>query len=221
MVGGSAPPATPPVRDGRWGVKGLSRAGIATQALQLIDDVGLNGFSMRKLGNALGVDAMSVYHYFDNQEDLYDGVAEAIFAEIDVDALPWQDGWRAASSSYATALREVLLAHPHAVTIFATRPLRSEAALAVGMQMLGVMAQDQIPGPEALRAARCLNEYVTGHAMGLTSANAAAVRSRKPEPGSDRYNTLAAAADASRRDDHFELGLDAFLDGLQTRFSRG
>lgn len=201
-------------------MKGLSREGIATRALELIDEVGLNGFSMRKLGGVLGVDAMSVYYYFDNQEDLYDGVAEAIFAEIDLDALTWQHGWRATWQSYATALRDSLLDHPHAVTIFASRPLRSEAAIAVGVRMLALMSDDGIPGAEALRAARCLNEYVTGHAMALTSVNRSAARSRKPEPGSQRYNELAAAADASRRDDHFELGLGAFLDGLQARFAR-
>jgi AcrR family transcriptional regulator len=68
----------------------LNREYIAAVALALIDKAGLVKFSMRKLGSELGVDPMAVYRHFEDQEALFDGIAEALFEELDVDALPWQ-----------------------------------------------------------------------------------------------------------------------------------
>jgi TetR/AcrR family tetracycline transcriptional repressor len=62
---------------------------------------------------------------------------------------------------------------------------------------------------------RCLTEFVVGHAMALSSADEAAARSGKPEPGAPDYDVLAEAADASGRDEHFELGLTTLLDGFE------
>ena len=80
----------------------LNRDYIATVALSLIDDIGLDKFSMRKLGTELGVDPMAVYRYFTDQETLFDGVAEALFEELDVESLPWQGTWRQLCEQFQT-----------------------------------------------------------------------------------------------------------------------
>ena len=70
----------------------LNREYLATAALALIDGEGLRKFSMRRLGTVLGVDPMAARH-FQDQEALLDGIAEALFAEMDADSLPWMAPW--------------------------------------------------------------------------------------------------------------------------------
>jgi AcrR family transcriptional regulator len=58
----------------------LDRERIARAALALIDDQGIDQLSMRRLGAALGVEAMALYHYFRNKAELLDGVLDLVLA---------------------------------------------------------------------------------------------------------------------------------------------
>ena len=60
---------------------GLSRQRILHTAVQLLDQHGPETLSMRRLGRALGVEAMSLYRYVRNKEDLLDGVHELLLSE--------------------------------------------------------------------------------------------------------------------------------------------
>jgi len=48
------------------------------------DDNGIASLSMRKLGDALGVEAMSLYHHVANKDALLDGMVDLVFGEIDL-----------------------------------------------------------------------------------------------------------------------------------------
>jgi TetR/AcrR family tetracycline transcriptional repressor len=193
----------------------LSREYIAAMALALVDDIGRDKFSMRKLGAALGVDPMAVYRYFTDQEALFDGIAETLFAELDVDTLPWRGPWRGLAEQYTRRLRDALLAHPHAVTIFATRPVRSPTAIDTGNRMIELMTKSGFTPGLALQILRCLREFTIGHALTLAVLElGGARRSRKPSPDSPEYNLLARSADDAGTDDHFDLGLAAMLDSF-------
>ena len=61
--------------------KPLSRKRIVKAALRMIDKDGLDGLSMRRLGQALGVEAMALYHHFANKGALLDAVLEELIAE--------------------------------------------------------------------------------------------------------------------------------------------
>ncbi len=192
----------------------LNREYIAATALTVIDTAGLDGFTMRKLGAALGVDPMAAYRHFTDQQDLFDGIAEAMFDELDMETLPWQQDWPELMSAYAYRLRSALRRHPNAVPIFATRPVRSAAAIETGNWMLERLQGVGFAPAVALQFARCVREYVVGHILSHTVAAVAAQRSRKPTPNTPDYNTLAAAADATADTDHFDIGLTAMLDGF-------
>ena len=170
---------------------------------------------MRKLGAELGVDPMAVYRYFTDQEALFDGIAETLFLELDVETLPWQGSWREFAEQYARRLRDLLLAHPHAVTLFATRPVRSAAAIDTGNRMIELMTKSGFTPALALQILRCVLEFIVGHALALTVIQLGGQRrSRKPAPRSPEYNLLARSADDAGRADHFDLGLTAMLDSF-------
>lgn len=125
--------------------------------------------------------------------------------------------WREVSREYCRRLRDALLRHPNAVTIFATRPIRSRTSIDTGVKMINKLRDAGFPAGRSLQIIRCLREYTLGHAQSVAVLRlGAAVRSRKPHPGDPDYNALAEAADATEPDDHFELGLATMLNGFQS-----
>ncbi|HIZ36812.1 MAG TPA: TetR/AcrR family transcriptional regulator C-terminal domain-containing protein [Candidatus Ruania gallistercoris] len=201
---------------------GLTREKVALAGLELIDEIGLDAFSMRKLGNRLGVDPMAAYRHIRDREALFDAIAELLFAEADPETLPWDEGWRALAREYCTRLRRVLLRHPQAVFVFATRPVRSSEAIATGVRMIEVFAAAGFTPADGLRIARSLRELTIGHALSLSAVELGSqTRSRKPQRGAPNYNVLAASADETRIDDHFELALRAMIDGFERLLQPG
>ncbi|MGO4613686.1 TetR/AcrR family transcriptional regulator C-terminal domain-containing protein [Nocardia sp. 2YAB30] len=199
----------------------LNRDYIATVALSVIDETGLEGFTMRKLGAALGADPMAAYRHYTDQQDLFDGIAAAMFVELDMETLPWHEHWRDLMGAYAHRLRSTLRRHPNAVPVFATRPVRSKQAIETGNRMVEHLQEAGFAPVVAVQFARCLREYVIGHILGHAVGAVAAQRSKKPESGAPEYNSLAAAADAAAGVDHFEIGLDAMLDGFGRHLGGG
>ncbi|NYE38153.1 AcrR family transcriptional regulator [Nocardioides cavernae] len=116
IVEGKAPPSR-----GRP----LDRERILSAAIDYIDDSGLAGLTMRRLGERLGVEAMALYRYVQGKDELLDGVVEALVDAMDVDSdvidAP-QDGWQDFVQRLAHGVRRVALAHPKAFPLIASRP---------------------------------------------------------------------------------------------------
>jgi AcrR family transcriptional regulator len=63
--------------------KPLSRERILAAALELVDEQGIDALSMRKLGQSLGYEAMSLYNHVANKDDLLDGILDLVLAEME------------------------------------------------------------------------------------------------------------------------------------------
>jgi AcrR family transcriptional regulator len=112
---------------------GPGRESTLRAALAIIDDDGVDGLSMRRLGRALGRDPMSLYRHAATKAELLDGVAEAVLAELSVDTT---DGdWAAQLRTVARQFRGLALAHPNMVPLLVTRPL----ATPIAMRPLGTL----------------------------------------------------------------------------------
>src|SRR5262245_4902557 len=107
--------------------KPLTRDAILDAAIELLDRDGMTGLSMRRLGTAVGVEAMSLYHHIPNKEALLDGIHERIL--LTLDAPPHARTWQAFVRHQALALHRALLAHPNAIPLFATRPAATTASV--------------------------------------------------------------------------------------------
>lgn len=116
VVEGEAPPSE---------TRRLDRDRILAAAIGFIDDHGLPGLTMRRLGEALGVEAMALYRYVQGKEELLDGVVEALVNDMRVDGevidRP-RDGWQDFVQRLAHGVRRVALAHPKAFPLVASRP---------------------------------------------------------------------------------------------------
>lgn len=106
----------------------LSRARILDAALAIADDEGLAALSMRRLGAALGVEAMSLYGHVAGKGDVLDGVVDLVVGRW-ADPLPDERDWRVVASATMALAHETLLARPWACELVASRP-------AVGLQRL-------------------------------------------------------------------------------------
>src|ERR1044072_5036279 len=91
----------------------LSRGRISEAAIALADEHGLESLSMRKLGEALGVEAMSLYNHVANKDDLLDAMIDVVFGEIELPS--GEDGWRSAMRQRANSVRSVLSRHRWAI----------------------------------------------------------------------------------------------------------
>ena len=89
----------------------LSREQIVAAAIDLLDRDGPDAFSMRRLGAALKVDPMAVYHHLPNKAALFDAVVDALWgmaAESVAAETPASDDWRALVGEYKRIVREEL-----------------------------------------------------------------------------------------------------------------
>jgi len=91
--------------------KPLSRERILTAALELVDEQGIDALSMRKLGQALGYEAMSLYNHVSNKDDVLDGILDLVLAEMKP---PDVNGGLAAIRTSSLAAHEALKRHPWA-----------------------------------------------------------------------------------------------------------
>jgi AcrR family transcriptional regulator len=154
-----SPPAVP-----------LTRDRVLRAAVTLADEQGLPALTMRRLGDVLGVEAMSLYNHVPNKERLLDGMVDVVFAEI---ALPEpqshpgpQPGqWRAAMLERARSARAVLRRHPWAVGVRETRASPGPATLRHHDRVIGTLRAAGFPVALAAHAFSALDSYVYGFAL--------------------------------------------------------
>jgi AcrR family transcriptional regulator len=152
----------------------LDRDRILAEAVAFVDEVGLQQLTMRRLGQRLGVEAMSLYRYVDGREDLLDGMVQHVLAGLDADShlrlLP-TDGWQAFLQRLAHDVRDVALAHPKVFPLVATRspdapwlrpPLRS---LALVESFLQGLVDRGFRDESAVAAYRAFSSFLLGHLL--------------------------------------------------------
>jgi AcrR family transcriptional regulator len=103
-------------------------------AIMIADSSGLESVTMRRLAEELGAEAMSLYYHVAGKEDLLNGIADAVVAEINeavgtISVPAAGDGWKAAVRQRILAARQVLLRHRWAPRLLETRTNTSLAVL--------------------------------------------------------------------------------------------
>lgn len=97
----------------------LSRERVLTAALQFVDAEGIEALSMRKLAQALGVQAMSLYNHVANKDEIIDGIVDLVIGEIELPDLACD--WQTAMRQRARSAHTVLLRHPWATLAIVSR----------------------------------------------------------------------------------------------------
>lgn len=220
----------------------LSRERIVLEALRVVDDEGLQGLSMRRLGAVLGVEAMSLYRYVRGREDLLEAIVAHLTdglrrtPEAPVRA---EDGWQAYIQWLAHEVRSVAHAHPQVFPLIATRhpaapwlrpPLRS---LEVVEDFLTVLTRQGFGDEAAAATYRTFSSFLIGHLLLEASQLGGSTVPDEPldegdgeRSGSDleldEYPTirrLERELSQDRSDEEFESALEELLDRVERRIA--
>ena len=195
---GSAPPGAGSARPR------LSRERVLSAALKLADEQGLGALSMRRLGQALGVEAMSLYRHVANKDAILDALVEAVLEEV---ALPTRDeAWRVALARRARSGLEAFRQHPWAVALLETRGAASPAALRCREATLDCLQRQGFSPQLAAHSAAALDSYLCGFAL-----------QHPKQPSHEGAAEGRALVPAAGSVGEFEWGLELLLEGFQRR----
>jgi AcrR family transcriptional regulator len=205
----------------------LSKERVLRAAVELADRGGSEAVSMRKLGQELGVDAMSLYHHVQDKGDILDGIIDVVVAEIDVS--PTGADWQTAMRRLAIAARRVMLRHPWAPGVIASRPDPGPATMRYMDAVLAILREGGFSLEVAHHAVHVLGSRVLGFNQDLY--NDADAVSMSPEQAAFFAREMAAThpyvAEMALAVSHdgglggcdddveFAFGLDLILDGLE------
>ena len=213
---GAARPARPP----------LSRERVVRAAVGLADENGIEPLTMRGLGDAVGVKAMSLYNHVANKEDLLDAMIDLVFSEID---LPSSEvGWKSAMRLRAISFRSVLSRHRWAIGLMESRTSPGPATLRHHDAVIGCLRGAGFSLELTAHAYSALDSYIYGFAMQErdlpfytpeeTAALAQVMLAQFPAADYPHLfeftsqHILRAGYDYGRE---YEFGLDLVLDGLE------
>jgi TetR/AcrR family tetracycline transcriptional repressor len=170
----------------------LDRPAIVRAALALLDEVGLEGLSTRRLAAELGVRGPSLYWHFASMGELRAYMAEALLEEVmpAPDALPGD--WRGWLAEGARGIRRAALSRRDAARVLAAAQPTGQSSTLDFVAMVGRLEREGFSAAEARRILRALSRYALGWALGEQAQ-------RRP--------SQSAEAD-------FEFGLQAMLHGL-------
>jgi AcrR family transcriptional regulator len=202
----------------------LSRERVLRAAIELADAGGLGSLSMRRLAQALGVEAMSLYHHVANKDDLLNGIVDIVVGEAE---LPAPDAaWKPAIRHTAISIHEVLRRHPWATSLVLSAD--SIARLRYMEAILGTLRRAGFTPEETDHAYHALDSHIMGFGLwvaGMNLGTEADLQAMAAEfmqrMSRERMPYLVEHAGVHlqprRPDDEgdFVFGLDLILDGLE------
>jgi AcrR family transcriptional regulator len=209
----------------------LNRERILHAALELADQSGIESLTMRKLGQALGFEAMSLYNYVANKDDLLDGVLDLVLEESEPP--PPAGDWDAAIRSSAVSVHQALARHPWAAPLVMSPGHIRPARLRYMDLLLGRLRGAGFSAEATYHAYHVLDAHIFGFSLWQASHtfNAAAISDMTAEfermIPADEYPYLHEHGrqhlDAGPHHDvsAFDLGLDLILDGLRNMLAPG
>lgn len=204
----------------------LTRERVLHAALQLADQGGIEALSMRKLGQALGVEAMAVYYHLANKDEVLDGIVDLVFAQIHlpVEGAPWKVEMRRRGVS----LYEVLQRHRWAIGMMEARVQAGPANLRHHDAVIGNLQAAGFSSAMVAHAYSVLDGYIYGFALTKMSlpfetpedVEEVTQRMMEPYPSTEYPHLARFVNEHIMRPDYafteeFEYGLDLILDALE------
>lgn len=204
-------------------VPARTREEVAAAALALVDEEGLDGLSMRRLAQRLGVGTMTLYGYFASKDDLLQAVVEA--AATEAPPPPVEGDWQDRLRTIAWRWRRGLERHPALVELRLRRPILTPGALKATEAGLQALLDAGFDTAAAARGFRTLFLYVFGFVTFSETAPGPATRNRidaafaalAPEEYPAVTSAPAELAATMGGDAQFADGLELLLAGLASR----
>lgn len=215
----------------------LNRERVLQAAIQVADEGGVEALTMRHLAETLGVEAMSLYYHVANKEAIFDGVVDAIMAEIGEEIGGFEvpeevTDWKSEMRRWILGARAVMMRHKWAPEVFESRTSMSPMVVFYFHGLLGIMVEAGFSYDLGHHAMHTLGSRALGFTQELFEPETAEDEADMDESFAEMAehlpymvnmlseiahdgpdNTLGWCDDESE----FKFGLDLILDGLENR----
>jgi AcrR family transcriptional regulator len=210
----------------------LTRELLVRESLRLLDEHGVAGFSLPKLGRALGADPTAIYRHFASKDDLILAIADALIEEGFAGLEP-SDCWVETLRELARRCRRTALAHPAAASISSYRTTMGPGEMRAVDMIIGALHQAGFSGKEAAVTYRAFGDFCLFWSGGEGSFLSLAEQTQQQDR--DAWTRAYLVADRAvfpaiwrvreelpvvKDDEIFETILSLVLDGLMARAPR-
>ncbi|MFD0152081.1 TetR/AcrR family transcriptional regulator [Streptomyces sp. NPDC055721] len=184
----------------------LDRERITTTALEIVDEQG--EFSVPQIARRLGVQTASVYHHVDGRDGIVELLRERVSAAIDdgtLDVGPWDE----AMAAWARSYRAAFAAHPRAIPLLTTSPVRAPKVLLQYEKAVGRLLDAGFALPDVMPVIVALENLVFGSALDLAAPET--MWELADETATPQLARALGAVSEGRADQAFELALTGYL----------
>lgn len=208
----------------------LTRERVLRAAITMADEQGIAALTMRALGAALGVQAMSLYNHVSNKNDILDGMVDLVVSEIEIPSQ--SDSWKTAMRKRAASAHAVLLRHPWACGLLMSRVNVGPAMLRYIDATIGCLHRGGFPLGTVDHAWNALDSFIYGFTLQKLNfpfeaadyANVAA--SYLPSLSEEHYPSMRAltvlvVSGAHTGIHDLSFGLELILGGLERLLDTG
>lgn len=207
----------------------VTRDDVIQTAIQLLQEVGLDGLTLRRLATELGISAPTLYWHVKDKRELLDLMADTMVREAREKMPPFPEHlewWEKIAEGMRRQYHAILAYRDGARVVAGNRP--AESSLPIIEQYMKMWVDLGFPPEEALATILTFGDFIAGSALEV-QAEIERARLQTPDRAAgfwnkiDHYPTLhaAALARAGRRsqDPHagFEHGLRLLIAGLRQR----
>lgn len=153
-------------------------------ALEIIDQEGLDGLSLRKIAAQTGVSTMSIYRHYRNKSEIEADIVDHVVGASAVTEHDEDDGTAWLHATY-TQMREVLCAHPGLLSLLDSAsfnaPFQGSNALAAIETTLGRLRASGLSPKQAAQLFHMLTAYMIGSVVMMDQAARHATATRDPD----------------------------------------
>lgn len=215
----------------------LQRYAVVRAALALLDEVGLDGLTVRRLAERLGVQNPALYWHFKNKQELLDAMARTMLADAFAGIEPpaSRDMWADWLADVAQRFRRALLTHRDGARVIATADLSGSDLLDIQEVALGVLTSVGFDRRTALLSVVAIFDYTLGAAFEEQAepnhpawGPSTVLGPRRPSLDPSRVPLLAAASDelattasSDDPDAGFKGGIELILTGMAAKRDAG
>ncbi|MEU6841774.1 TetR/AcrR family transcriptional regulator [Streptomyces sp. NPDC046716] len=206
----------------------IDRALTVRTALDLLDRSGLDALTMRRLADAMGVQAGALYRYYATKQELLTAMSEQMMEGVTASAVGTDDAsWSERLATLAHALRKALLARRDGARVFAGTHSTGVGVLGFAEALVGILREAGFSDDDAALSLYTVANFTVGHTLeeqaatdpengGTTGVEKLrnAVTSGSDYPHLNRALSALTSPDFDR---NFAFGLDLLVEGLKAR----
>ena len=204
----------------------LEREVVIRTALRLLNEVGIEGLTLRRLGSELGVQAPALYWHFENKQALLDEMATTVFADSVHEFLPEENlDWKEWAAAYGRHLHCMLLRYRDGARMFSGRYLTDDTLFASMESALRKFTGAGFSLPDAASGLATIYYYIVGFTIEEQAvypkpnerSKQYSVEKRAERIDSEKFPLALAVGEFafSGFGERFEQGLQTIIRGLR------